>query len=52
MKNIVFFVRHFTERGTEVSIFNYAYYNKKLLNNNSFIVCFHPKKTKGIKLAK
>jgi len=38
--NIAFFVRHFTERGTEVAIYDYADYNEKLLNNKSFIICF------------
>jgi len=38
--NIAFFVRHFTERGTEVAIYDYAKYNKHILNNNSIIICF------------
>ena len=38
--NIGFFSRHFTERGTEVALFDYALYNKKLLNNKSYIICF------------
>ena len=38
--NIAFFVRHFTERGTEVALYDYADYNEKLLNNKSIIVCF------------
>jgi hypothetical protein len=38
--NIVFFVRHFTERGTEVAIYDYAKYNEELLNNKSYIICF------------
>ena len=38
--NIGFFVNHFTERGTEVSIYDYAKYNEEILNNKSFIICF------------
>lgn len=38
--NIGFFVRHFTERGTEVAIFDYAKYNEEILNNKSYIICF------------
>lgn len=38
--NIGFFVRHFTERGTEIAIYDYAKYNKNILKNNSFIICF------------
>lgn len=38
--NIAFFVRHFTERGTEVAIYDYAKYNEELLNNKSYIICF------------
>jgi beta-1,4-mannosyl-glycoprotein beta-1,4-N-acetylglucosaminyltransferase len=38
--NIAFFVRHFSERGTEVAIFDYAHYNETLLHNQSFIICF------------
>ena len=38
--NIGFFVRHFTERGTEVAIYDYAKYNEEILNNNSYIICF------------
>ena len=38
VKNIGFFIRHFTERGTEVAIYDYAHYNEKILNNKSFIM--------------
>jgi hypothetical protein len=38
--NIGFFVRHFSERGTEVAIFDYAKYNEVILHNNSYIICF------------
>lgn len=38
MKNIVFFVRHFTERGTEIAVYDYAKYNEQILGNKSFIV--------------
>jgi hypothetical protein len=38
--NVGFFVRHFTERGTEIAIYDYAKYNKRILNNNSYIICF------------
>jgi len=40
MSNVVFFVRHFTERGTEVAIYDYAHHNETLLHNKSYIVCF------------
>lgn len=36
--NIAFFVRHFSERGTEVAIYDYAKYNEDLLHNKSIIV--------------
>jgi hypothetical protein len=45
-KNIAFFVRHFTERGTEVAIYDYAKYNEELLHNKSYIVCFTDEKQK------
>jgi hypothetical protein len=38
--NIGFFVRHFGERGTEVSVYDYANYNEELLKNKSYIICF------------
>jgi hypothetical protein len=38
--NIGFFIRHFTERGTEVAIYDYANYNEEILNNKSYIICF------------
>ena len=44
-KNVLFFVRHFLERGTEVSVYQYAHYNETILGNESYIVCFtkdHP----------
>lgn len=42
--NILFFVRHFTERGTEVSTYNYAKYNEDVLHNKSYIICFTERK--------
>lgn len=42
--NIGFFVRHFTERGTEVALYDYAKYNETILNNKSYIICFTQKK--------
>lgn len=39
--NIGFFTRHFTERGTEVAIYDYAKYNEEILNNKSYIICFN-----------
>jgi hypothetical protein len=38
--NIGFFVRHFTERGTEIAVYDYAKYNEEILNNKSYIICF------------
>lgn len=46
--NIGFFVRHFTERGTEVAIYDYAKYNEELLNNKSYIICFTQETQKKI----
>ena len=46
--NIGFFVRHFTERGTEVAIYDYAKYNEEILNNKSYIICFTPETQKKI----
>lgn len=39
---IAFFIRHFGERGTEVSIYDYAHYNETLLGNKSIIIGFTP----------
>jgi glycosyltransferase involved in cell wall biosynthesis len=41
MKDIAFFVRHFTERGTENAIYDYAKYNEEILGNKSYIICFN-----------
>lgn len=46
--NICFFVRHFTERGTEVAIYDYAKYNEEILNNKSYIICFTQETQKKI----
>ena len=46
--NIAFFVRQFTERGTEVAIYDYAKYNKHILNNNSIIICFTEPKQRSL----
>ena len=48
--NIGFFVRHFTERGTEVSVYDYAKYNEQILNNRSYIICFTEETQKKINL--
>jgi len=47
-KTIGFFVRHFTERGTEVAIYDYAKYNEDILNNKSYIICFTQEKQQKI----
>jgi len=39
-KNIGFFIRHFSERGTEVAIYDYAHYNENILGNKSYIIHF------------
>lgn len=36
--NIAFFANHLGERGTEVALFDYAYYNQKILNNKSIVI--------------
>jgi len=41
MINVGFFIRHFTERGTEVAIYDYAKYNEDILFNKSYIICFN-----------
>jgi hypothetical protein len=46
--NIGFFIRHFTERGTEVAIYDYAKYNEIILNNKSYIICFTQNKQQEI----
>ena len=38
--NVAFFVRHFTERGTEIAIYDYAHHNELYLNNKSIVICF------------
>ena len=38
MKTIVFWDNYLCERGTTVSLFDYAYYNKTILNNKSIIM--------------
>lgn len=48
MKTIGFFVRHFSERGTEVAIYDYAHYNETILSGKSYIICFTEKKQKSI----
>ena len=37
---VAFFLRHFTERGTEISAYNYAHYNEVILGNKSIFICF------------
>ena len=40
MKTVAFFIRHFTERGTEISTYNYAHFNEKILGNKSLIIAY------------
>tara|TARA_B100000886_G_scaffold219394_2_gene152336 strand:- start:8364 stop:9509 length:1146 start_codon:yes stop_codon:yes gene_type:complete len=47
MKIVAFFVRHFTERGTEVSTYNYALHNEKILKNKSIIIAFNSPSAKN-----
>ena len=47
MVNVLFFIRDFTERETEVSTFDYAHFNEEILNNKSFIVCFDETKQRS-----
>jgi hypothetical protein len=50
MKIIAFFIRQFSERGTEVSTYDYAHYNEKILKNKSYIICFTLKAQKKVGL--
>ena len=50
MKNIIFFIRYFSERGTETSIYNYAKYNEEILKNKSYIVSFTKKEQMRLNL--
>jgi hypothetical protein len=43
-KVIAFFTGNFGVRGTDDSVYNYAYYNKTILGNESIIFCFSAKK--------
>ena len=36
--NVIFYVKGWTERGTEIAIYDYANYNEEILGNKSFIV--------------
>ena len=38
--HIGFFIRHFTERGADVAVYDYAKYNEEVLGNKSYIICF------------
>ena len=50
-KNICFFVSNFTERGTEIAIYDYAHYNEEVLRNKSYIICFSDNLKKRINYA-
>lgn len=39
---LAFFVRHFSERGTEVALYDYAHFNETLLGNISILIGFTP----------
>ena len=49
MKTIGFFIRHFTERGTEVAVYDYADHNETILGNKSIIYCFTPQKQQQVR---
>ena len=37
---IAFFAKHFTERGTDKTTYDYADFNESILKNESIIICF------------
>ena len=41
IKKVAFFCKHFGERGTERTTFDYADFNEKILGNISYIICFN-----------
>ena len=41
--SVAFFSKHFCERGTEKTTYDYADFNEKILGNKSFIICFKEK---------
>jgi hypothetical protein len=41
MQNIAFFLYRFTERGTEIAVYDYAHYNEVMLGNKSYMLCFN-----------
>lgn len=43
-QKVAFWTGHLGERGTDVSMYDYAYYNQNILENESYI--FYPKKSK------
>lgn len=49
MKTVGFFIRHFTERGTEVAVYDYADHNESILGNKSIIYCFTPQKQQQVR---
>ena len=49
MKTVAFIVKHFTERGTELSTYNYAKYNEKILGNKSIIIALNKSSEKNKK---
>jgi glycosyltransferase involved in cell wall biosynthesis len=42
MKTVAFYIAHYDFRGTGNAVFNYAYYNEKILNNRSIILYKKP----------
>lgn len=40
-KKVAFFCKHFGERGTEKTTYDYADFNEKILGNVSYIICFN-----------
>ena len=40
-KKVAFFCKHFGERGTERTTYDYADFNEKILGNISYIICFN-----------
>jgi len=49
MKTIGFFIRHFTERGTEVAVYDYADHKETILGKKSIIYCFTSQKQQQVR---